>query len=297
MMLFFMHWMTIGIPFMDKFCRGLYLWHTWNTTWHSPICQPSVVVGLFTYFSWVPAVIWTVWNNPQLEALFEPEILFFFFQIPRPSVCLTLKIFKYPEPAVLWLWPFSKTQNPWWFFDSGNFQISITDGSLILKVLKYPNTDGSLILKVLKWALKIDGYHPKNQISTPTLASICNIKSTSGNPCCTLELALIEPVTTIFGFFSFFLCSQHVPFKFPMSSHQVPNTFPTFPMCSPRVFPIAPRFNPICLAQSPPLLTYIAGPKGESLHLSIESSISGSLHNFNFFCIGPIKFAHCKKKN
>jgi hypothetical protein len=27
-------------------------------------------------------------------------------------------------------------------------------------------------------------------------------------------------------FFSFFLCSQHVPFKFPTCSHQVPNLFP-----------------------------------------------------------------------
>jgi hypothetical protein len=36
-------------------------------------------------------------------------------------------------------------------------------------------------------------------------------------------------------------------------------------------------------AQSPPLLTYIGGPKGEALHLSIESSILGSLHSFNFF--------------
>jgi hypothetical protein len=55
-------------------------------------------------------------------------------------------------------------------------------------------------------------------------------------------------------FFHFFLCSQHVPFKFPMDSHQVLNTFPRFPMCSPRVFRIAPCFNPICFAQSPPLL-------------------------------------------
>ncbi len=63
----------------------------------------------------------------------------------------------------------------------------------------------------------------------------------------------------------------------------VPNLFPGFPMCSPRVFPIAPHFNPIYFAQSPPLLTYIGGPKGEALHLSIESSILGSLHCFNFF--------------
>jgi hypothetical protein len=28
---------------------------------------------------------------------------------------------------------------------------------------------------------------------------------------------------------------------------------------------------------------YIAGPKGEAIHLSVESSILGSLHSFNFF--------------
>jgi hypothetical protein len=42
---------------------------------------------------------------------------------------------------------------------------------------------------------------------------------------------------------------------------------------------------PICFAQSPPLFTYIGGPKGEALHLSIESSIFGSLHSFNFFLL------------
>jgi hypothetical protein len=63
----------------------------------------------------------------------------------------------------------------------------------------------------------------------------------------------------------------------------VPNMFPRFPMCFPRVFPIAPRFNPICFAQSPPLLTYIHGPKGEALYHSIESSNLRSLHSFNLF--------------
>jgi len=46
-------------------------------------------------------------------------------------------------------------------------------------------------------------------------------------------------------------------------------------MSSPRVFLIAPPFNPICFAQSPPLFSYIGGPKVEALHLSIESSIGG----------------------
>ncbi len=76
----------------------------------------------------------------------------------------------------------------------------------------------------------------------------------------------------------------------------VPNIFPKFPMCSQREFSIAPHFNPRCFAQSPPLLTYIAGPKAVALHLSIESFILGSLHSFNFFWNGPIKLAHCKKK-
>ncbi len=61
------------------------------------------------------------------------------------------------------------------------------------------------------------------------------------------------------------------------------NMSPRFPMCSPRVFPIAPRFNLICFAQNPPLLTYMAGPKGKALYLSIESSIVRSFHSFNFF--------------
>ncbi len=50
-------------------------------------------------------------------------------------------------------------------------------------------------------------------------------------------------------------------------------------------------------SQSPPLPTYIGGPKGEALHLSIESFILvGSLHSLNFFFNGPIKIAHWKKK-
>ncbi len=85
------------------------------------------------------------------------------------------------------------------------------------------------------------------------------------------------------GFFSIFPL-------FSTCSFQVSNIFPRFPMCSPRVFPIAPHFNPICFAQSPLLLTYINGPKGEALNLSIEYYIMGSLHSFNFFffCNGPI---------
>jgi len=73
----------------------------------------------------------------------------------------------------------------------------------------------------------------------------------------------------------FFFHFSFVPFMFPSSSHQAPNMFPKFPMCSPRVFLIAPGFNPICFARSPPLLTYIDGPKGKALHLAIESYIFG----------------------
>ncbi len=87
----------------------------------------------------------------------------------------------------------------------------------------------------------------------------------------------------------------HFFFCFPLlrtCSLQVLIRFPRFPMCSPRVFPITPCFNPICFAQSPPLLTYIGGPKGEALHLTIESSILGSLHRLNFF----LQWANCPKK-
>jgi len=78
----------------------------------------------------------------------------------------------------------------------------------------------------------------------------------------------------------------HLPFvanMFLSSSQWVPNLVFRFPMCSPRVFPVAPQFNPLCFAQCFALLTYISRPKGEALHLSVESFILGSLHSFNFF--------------
>jgi hypothetical protein len=85
-----------------------------------------------------------------------------------------------------------------------------------------------------------------------------------------------------FFFFSFFHCSQHVL--------QVPNGFPSgsqYVPWVPNVFlkgiPIAPCFNPICFVQSPPLLTYIAGPKWEALHLSIKCSIFGILNRCKLF--------------
>jgi len=88
---------------------------------------------------------------------------------------------------------------------------------------------------------------------------------------------------------------------FPSSSLWIPIRFPRCSLgsqCVPqRCSQIAPPFNPTCFAQSPPLLTYIGGPKGEALHLFIQSSILGSLHEVQlFFCDGPIKLAHCKIK-
>jgi hypothetical protein len=44
-------------------------------------------------------------------------------------------------------------------------------------------------------------------------------------------------------------------------------------MCSLRVFQVAPRFNPICFVQSPPLLTYIGGPKLDKLPSFIDRSL------------------------
>jgi hypothetical protein len=55
------------------------------------------------------------------------------------------------------------------------------------------------------------------------------------------------------GFFSFFLLS-------PLCSLQVSNGFPSIFIVFLKVFPVAPRFNPICFAQSRPLLTHIGGP-------------------------------------
>jgi hypothetical protein len=42
-------------------------------------------------------------------------------------------------------------------------------------------------------------------------------------------------------------------------------------------------------------MSYIGGPKGKVFHLSIESSILGSLHSFNFFLLWANQMAHLKK--
>jgi hypothetical protein len=87
-------------------------------------------------------------------------------------------------------------------------------------------------------------------------------------------------------------------FIFPLFltfSFQVLNGFPicsprVFPMCSPRVFPIAPHFNPTCFAQSPPLLTYVGGPKGEeALQLATNLLFWGASIVSTLFCNGPIQ--------
>ncbi len=70
--------------------------------------------------------------------------------------------------------------------------------------------------------------------------------------------------------------------------------FLMLPMCSPRVFSIIPCFNPICFAQSPPLFMYIVGPKGDALHLSIESSI---FWEFFFLTMGQKNWLIAKKNN
>ncbi len=78
-----------------------------------------------------------------------------------------------------------------------------------------------------------------------------------------------------------FIKKSFVPTMFPSSSQCVPIRFP---MCSPRVFPIAPRYNPICFAQSPPIFTYIGGPNGKAILLSIESSSLGASIVPTFIC-------------
>ncbi len=84
----------------------------------------------------------------------------------------------------------------------------------------------------------------------------------------------------------FSICSQHVSFKFPMGSQWIPQG------CS----QIIPHFNPICFAQSPPLLTNIGGPNGEALHLSIKYFILGGLESLSFFALGQSNWLIAKKQ-
>jgi len=55
---------------------------------------------------------------------------------------------------------------------------------------------------------------------------------------CTQSALILYFLSFVSGggdFFSFFFCSQYVPFKFPISFHHIPNTFPRLPMSSPKV--------------------------------------------------------------
>jgi len=101
------------------------------------------------------------------------------------------------------------------------------------------------------------------QMRFPSLGCPSNHEPTLNKRGTTITTCLDFSVLKVF--FQFFLCSQHVPFKFP----------------------IAPRFNPICLKvlpfKSPTLLTYIGGPKREEFHLCIESSIWGRFFISTFF--------------
>jgi hypothetical protein len=62
-----------------------------------------------------------------------------------------------------------------------------------------------------------------------------------------------------------------------------------FPLCSQtsqsvaQGFAIAPCFNPIGFAQSPPLLTYVRGPKGHLIRHSVEFYISRQHRVFLIF--------------
>jgi hypothetical protein len=79
---------------------------------------------------------------------------------------------------------------------------------------------------------------------------------------------------------AFFFHFTFVPNMFPLCYLQVPSEFPSgsqSSQCVPKGVPNSFSLYPICFAQSPPLLTYIAGPKGEALHPSIESFILGEL--------------------
>ncbi len=102
-------------------------------------------------------------------------------------------------------------------------------------------------------------------------------------------------------FFSFFPGSQCVltmfPIKFSMGSHQVPNMFSKLPICSPTCCPQHLAFIPYALANVVLLSPIQVGQRVGILYFKIEPSILGNPHGFMFFSDGPIKLAHCNKKN
>jgi hypothetical protein len=79
--------------------------------------------------------------------------------------------------------------------------------------------------------------------------------------------------------------------EFKAKSSQVPDMFL-------KEFPIALHLYPICFGKCCTPFTHIGGPRGrKSILQNIYPSILGSLHSFFFFLSdGPIKLAHCNKK-
>jgi hypothetical protein len=101
-------------------------------------------------------------------------------------------------------------------------------------------------------------------------------------------------------------CFQWVPIRFPICSlvfQCVPQWCSQYhlaliPYVSSKVLLLTYLCGPKGYVSSKVLLLkYLCGPKGEAFHLSIESSILGEPPYFQlFFCHGPIKLAHCKRK-
>jgi hypothetical protein len=87
-----------------------------------------------------------------------------------------------------------------------------------------------------------------------------------------------------------------VPNMFPSSSQWVPIRLPMCSLGSQCVSLGCSQSHMFCPKSSPShLYRWAQGVRGTSL--SVESSILGALHSFNFFlCDGPIKLAYCKKK-
>jgi hypothetical protein len=126
------------------------------------------------------------------------------------------------------------------------------------------------------------------------ISYVSTIQTTSSSVIAPSALPIYLTVLTLHFYFIMIVTHKCIPYirtsdTYPLT--HVPSKF------SPRVFPIAPHFNPTCVAESPSLHTYIGEPKGEALHLSIESSILGYLHSFQLFCVmGQSNWLIAKKR-
>jgi len=109
---------------------------------------------------------------------------------------------------------------------------------------------------------------------TTVISYVSTIQTTSTQVIAPSASPTYLTVFTLHFYFSMIVTHKYIPYI--PTSDTYPLTHVPFKF-SPRVFPIARHFNPTCLAQSPPLHTYIREPKGEALHLSIESSIKKKL--------------------